>query len=79
MGTEHLCSGTLSCHVFGVQRPSDAPMSQLTGPQGPKEIRSENSGRGNGFSSRQVKLIRGRRGKCSENFFVKLATKKDQH
>ena len=62
MGTEHLCSGTLSCHVFRVscvQRPSDAPMSQLTGPQGPEEIRSENSGRGNGFSSRQVKLIRG--------------------
>ena len=77
MGTEHLCSGTLS-HVFRVQRRSDAPMSQLTGPQGPKEIRSEKSGRGNGFSSRQVKLIRGP-GKCSENFFVKLATKKDQH
>ena len=49
----------VSCHVFRVQRPSDAPMSQLTGPQGPKEIRSEKSGRGNGFSSRQVKLIRG--------------------
>ena len=61
MGTVHLYSGTLSCHVFCVQRTSDAPMSQMTGPQGPKEmeIGSENSGRGNGFSSRQVKLIRG--------------------
>ena len=62
MGTEHLCSGTLSCLmscVPCVQRPSDAPMSQLTGPQGPEEIRSEKSGRGSGFSSRQVKLIRG--------------------
>ena len=61
MGTVHLYSGTLSCHVFCVQRTSDAPMSQMTGPQGPKEmeIRSENSGRGNGFSSRQVKLICG--------------------
>ena len=59
MGTVHLYSGTLSCHVFCVQGTSDAPMSQMTGPQGPKEIRSENSGRGNGFSSRQVKLIRG--------------------
>ena len=79
MGTEHLCSGTLSCHVFRVCRGHlMLRCHSWLGLRVPRRYVARSQEEEMDLAVVKWNWYAGR-GKCSENFFVKLATKKDQH